>query len=127
MPELQPAKTRLLIWLAYGTIERFFEVIDASAMAEHWNERRTFWASYADKGVVTDAWVAYGPIAYKLAQRSQDSSFRFGQLTNARLKDHSALLLRIGTLLVADYSHNGSCRFFQAGSWQPKFTECLRR
>jgi hypothetical protein len=121
LPELQSVKETLMGWLAYGTIERFFSIIDASAEAGHWNDRRAFWASYADKGVVTDAWVAYGPVAYRLAQQSGDSSLRFGQLLNARLRDHSALLLRIGALVVADYSHNGSCRFYNSSNWQPSF------
>lgn len=120
-PELQAAKDRLLNWLAYGTIERFFEVIDASAQEGHWSERRAFWASYADGGAITDAWVAYGPVALNLARNLSDPSFRFGQLTNARLRDHSALLLRIGTLVIADYSHNGSCRFYSGAAWQPEF------
>jgi hypothetical protein len=120
-PQLQRVKDRFLNWLAYGTIARFFEVIDASAEAGHWTDRRSFWASYADGGAVTDAWVAYGPVAHHLAQQSADPTFQFGQLANARLRHHSALLLRIGTLVVADYSHNGSCRFYSSDRWQPEF------
>lgn len=121
LPQTQGVKPRLLSWLAYGTIEQFFEIIDASAKAHHWNDRRAFWASYAEKGVVTDAWVAYGPKALRLA-RSASSSTGYGELSGAREQDHSVLLLQIGTLIVADYSHMGSCRFFTADSqYRPNF------
>lgn len=104
--------------LVKATLEDFFAVINATAEARHWWERREFWLGYYNKGVITDAWVAFGPRA---ATKARQLEQRYASLVNATDNAHSAVILRISDLVIVEWSHNGRCRFFprEAASWAP--------
>jgi hypothetical protein len=123
LPELASARSVLTSWLSLRTIEEFCVIIDETAEQGHWQDRRKFWAWYAERSFVSDAWVAYGPKAARRARAKGATTVAFGQLTEARDPAHSILLMKIGSLIIAEFSHNGSCRFYPAGTWQPTFYE----
>jgi hypothetical protein len=104
--------------LVRATLEDFTRVIDATADARHWRERKPFWLKYYELGVIEDAWVAFGPKAVSKAHRLDKS---YGLLEGASETAHSALILRIRDLVIVEWSHNGRCRFFpRSGGWVPE-------
>lgn len=110
---------RLLI---RGTLEDFTRVIDATADAKHWQERKPFWLKYYESGAIEDAWVAFGPQATSRAVHLENPHAR---LNNASDTAHSALIVRMQNLIIVEWSHNGRCRFFplQSGRWTPSLYE----
>jgi hypothetical protein len=105
--------------LVRSTLRDFTKVIDATADARHWNERRPFWLGYYEMGAIEDAWVAFGPKAISRAGRFEHT---YARLDNASDTAHSALILRIRDLIIVEWSHNGRCSFFPrvGKSWTPE-------
>ena len=69
---------------------------------------------------MTNAWVAFGvngaQVARKIAESTADSLMRrFGTLGGAGA-DQAVLLLSIGDLIIADWSHNGRLRIWRKGN-----------
>lgn len=123
-PRLQPqrwygvsnqAQAVMRRWLARVTLEDFFRVIDATADPNHWRQRRAFWMRYWEGGLMVDAWVALGPSAR--ARLSEEAKGGYGRLYGS-LRNHAALLLRIGTAIVVEWSHSGACRIYPADAAQ---------
>jgi hypothetical protein len=113
----EPARDIMVRWLAQATLEQFLKVVDRVAPKHQWDFRRAFWNAYIEKGVVANAWVAFGStgaqVAAKIADRTSDSLMRrFGRLGGAGA-DQAVLLLSIGDLIVADWSHNGRLRIWR--------------
>ncbi len=108
---------RMLVELA---LEDFFRLLDRTALDRHWRFRKAFWTAYLDKELITDAWMVLGPAAAREARRhlDQDMSRSAGRLRAGTgvLRDHSVLLMRIGPVTVAEWSHNGCCRFWLDGN-----------
>jgi hypothetical protein len=111
------ARDVMVRWLAQATLEQFLKVVDRVAPKHQWDFRRAFWNAYIGKGVVANAWVAFGStgaqVAGKIADSTSDSLMRrFGKLGGAGA-DQAVLLLSIGDLIVADWSHNGRLRIWR--------------
>ena len=103
---------RLLVELA---LKDFFALLDKTALDKHWLYRKRFWTAYLDKGVIDDAWIVLGREARSMAQRrlGADTVLSTAQLEGAGVEpNHSVLLMRIGSITVAEWSHNGKCRFW---------------
>ena len=100
-------------WLVEVTMEDFLRLIDKSAFRRHWDFRRRFWKAYLDQGFIKDAWIALGPKVVPLArQLSQNRTTVYATLQGAVESSHSVLLMRIGSLIIAEWSHNGTCRIW---------------
>lgn len=111
----------MLRWLAQGSLEQFLRVVDKVAPGHQWEFRRAFWGAYIRAGFVRDAWVVFAPAGQRWAERLSDeaddtSMSRFGKLTGFGDKKHAVLLLRIGDLVVGDWSHNGTLRIWKSGN-----------
>jgi hypothetical protein len=111
------AKRVMFRWLARASLEQFLAVVDHTAIRHQWEFRRAFWGAYIDRNHVHDAWVAFGSTgtarAKQLAQEMEDP----GMLSFSSLKggspNQAVLLLQIGELIVADWSHNGTLRIWR--------------
>lgn len=110
MPEAARVARR---WLSRLALRQFLEIVDETAMRQHWDYRRAFWTAFYDKGVVEEAWVAFGPDGAVRARRAFGDKANFGTLKSGSWKPvesgHAVLLLRIGDFTVVDWSHNGRC------------------
>ena len=110
MPEAAQIARR---WLSRLALRQFLEIVDETAMRQHWDYRRAFWTAFYDKGVVEEAWVAFGPDGALRARRAFGNNVPFGVLKSSMWKQvesgHAVLLLRIGDFTVVDWSHNGRC------------------
>jgi len=100
-------------WLIRDSIELFLDIVDESAVDHQWHYRRAFWTSYLEDDYISEAWVAFGPTPENLARSRFKEAFdthqKYGQLTHLSDRSHSVLILRIGDLTVAEFSHNGKC------------------
>jgi hypothetical protein len=113
-------------WLARASLEQFLAVVDHTALEHQWEFRRAFWGAYIDRNHVRDAWVVFASTgrarANQLARENDDPGIlSFGSLRGGS-SDQAVLLLRIGELIVADWSHNGTLRIWRTENQQaPKF------
>jgi hypothetical protein len=114
-----PDQTRnvLLRWLVGASLEDFFRVLDRTAEA-HWKYRKAFWSAYLNRGAIDEAWVVLGPEAQRIVRTGfrktvAAATLRLGLNVSA---NHSVLLMRIGGLTIAEWSHNGTCRIWLRGN-----------
>jgi EH_Signature domain len=122
------AREVMIRWLAQATLEQFLKVVDRVAAAHQWEYRRTFWNAYIEKGWVSNAWVAFAStgaaVAMQMAKESDDDLMRRFATLGGASADQAVLLLQIGDLFIADWSHNGKLRIWRRGnSHSPKFDE----
>ena len=106
-------------WLAIDTLNLFIDVISRTAVDRMWKQRRSFWLRYFEAGAVSDVCVVFGPKAVDVAkaiEARKDSGLRWEQLRRAREPNQSVLIMRIGELTIAEWSHNGSLRFWRESS-----------
>lgn len=104
----EEARTVILGWLVEQNLLGFFDILTKTA-DPIWTYRRDFWRRYLNQKVITEAWVILGSAAHNLAR--QHLGKEFGRLTGAS-SDQSVLLMRIGGLTVAEWSHSGACRIW---------------
>jgi hypothetical protein len=113
----EDARSVMRRWLTHAALEQFVEVIDHFAVEHMWRYRRAFWMAYFEKGVIADAKVLFGPNAKNYARAHFEAGQSFGSLDRGGIDaDHSVLLLRIGNLTIADWSHNGKCHIWLEGN-----------
>lgn len=114
----EDAKMVMRRWLTRVALEQFCEVVDRVAREEMWTYRRSFWLAYHNLGVIDDAWVLFGPDAQTYALRAFGDAREYGSLMRGGpgqiQSNHSVLLLKVGDLTIADWSHNGMCRIWYA-------------
>jgi hypothetical protein len=106
-------------WLVGRSLDDFFHVLDKTADKNHWLYRRAFWSAYLARGAISDAWVVLGPAARQIVRRDlKEVQNDAGTLSSGEgaQGNHSVLLLRIGNLTIAEWSHNGKCRIWVAGN-----------
>jgi hypothetical protein len=120
------AREVMIRWLAQATLEQFLRVVDRVAPKHQWDYRRAFWGAYVEKKVVGNAWVAFGSsgaqVATKISNDTGDKLMRRFATLGGAGADQAVLLLSIGDLIVADWSHNGRLRIWRRGnSKTPQF------
>ncbi|MBB5045967.1 hypothetical protein HNR60_000702 [Rhodopseudomonas rhenobacensis] len=117
-PRSQPAKwarmreaaTIVRRWLTKQSLRQFLEVVDRTAVARMWKHRRAFWGAVYERGLISDAWVVFGPLGAVAARRTFGKEISFATFDGGPVdKGHAVLLLRIGRGVVAEWSHNGRC------------------
>jgi len=107
-------KNVMMRWLVSMTLDDFFRILDKTAMVRHWRQRKRFWSDYVDQGVISDAWLVLGRRARVLAHRAIEGSEGYGRLGGTVDSAQSVLLMRLGGLTIAEWSHNGRCCFWRA-------------
>lgn len=108
-------------WLVQATVREFFAIVAKTTdRRDQWKERTAFWLGYLDAGCITDAWFAFGSQAEREARRfMKDQSMAFARIEGQGASaNQSALLMTIGDVRVAEWSDNGSCRFWRVSRTQ---------
>jgi hypothetical protein len=106
------AKDVMLRWMVSASLEDFFALIARRAQEDHWRYRKAFWSAYLRRGHIAHAWVILGDNVELEAQRRwRDAVPAHARLSGAS-PDHCVLLLQIGSLTIAEWSHNGTCRMW---------------
>jgi hypothetical protein len=103
-------------WLTDTTVREFFKVVARTTDNPHqWEQRTRFWTGYLDHGRIDDAWFVLGPRAESLFRSVPGWD---DKLPHGRIKagdggsGHSALIMSMGRLRIAEWSDNGACRFW---------------
>lgn len=118
----EKAREVLSRWLTRASVLQFFDIVSETMKAPDekrmWRYRRKFWSAYLPH--ITDAWVAFGSqgehLARETARRTEDNNFkRFGLLNGAVAGTHAVLIMTIGDLTIAEWSHSGKCRMWLRG------------
>jgi hypothetical protein len=122
----ESASSVMIRWLAQATLEQFLKVVDHVAPKHQWDYRRVFWNAYIRKGMVANAWVAFGSngahVARRIAEATADELMRRFATLLGGSSNHAVLLLSIGDLVIADWSHSGRLRIWRSGNnAAPKF------
>lgn len=98
-------------WLARASLKAFFNLISDHALDSQWRFREAFWTAYLDNGAISDAWLVLASQVHRTARSIRDLSGSYGLLEGGRISgDHTVLLLRIGNLVLCEWSHNGKLR-----------------
>ena len=113
--ERAPAAYAILMrWLTKASVYQFFDIVDRVADRHMWSYRRAFWTAYLKAGYIDQAWVVFGSNGERLARQAATTSgdkglLYFGKLETGggRGPDHAALVMKIGDLTIAEWSHNG--------------------
>lgn len=107
-------------WEIFQSITLFFHIMEKAIGGDskhQWPERRKLWLQYFTKNTVSDAWVVLGSKAAGVAARlklkgdEEVKQLKWGELSGGG--DQSVLLLKIGRLTIAEWSHSGACRFWK--------------
>lgn len=116
--QMPDERDRVRRWLTEQSLRQFLDVVDQTAQPSQWTYRRAFWKAFHDNGLMKEAWVAFGPAGKREARRMFGRSASFGTLEQAgrTVEDgHAVLLMRIGSLTICDWSHNGRCIIWPEG------------
>ncbi len=113
-------------WLAAEFLELFIKIIDETAAERMWDARKKFWLPYFENDHVSNITLILSSEADYLARTMQRQNENLSHLTWSRLKEalpnQSVLLMQIGDLTIAEWSHSGKIRFWRQGYEQgPKF------
>lgn len=116
------AKSVMRRWLTKASLEQFLDVVDSTAQSHMWAARRKFWFAYYENKFMVEAWVAFAADGARLArqlaaERDNPAIKNFGTLNRSAgvVKEHAVLIMKIGELVVADWSHNGKCHIWLPG------------
>jgi len=115
-------------WLAADSFDIFIRVISEIAKDKQWEQRKVFWSWYLENDQVRDVWVVCGTLASESLKRLDQNSTPSKRLKYAELKgarsDQSVLIMKIGNLTIAEWSHDGSVRFWKGqNNRKPDFYE----
>ena len=105
-------------WLVERVLDQFFLLIKETALDRHWRYREAFWKAYLHQDLIDDIWFLLGPRAadhLRKMNRNEDVTETTGSLQGAG-GDQSVLLLRMPGVTIAEWSHNGKCRFWLDGN-----------
>jgi hypothetical protein len=104
-------------WIAGQTLSQFLDVVSEVAYEAQWKYRRAFWQAVFERELIEDAWVVFDQVGEQEARRMFDTGTEFGRWAKSGnskqiMSGQACLLLRIGSGLVAEWSHNGKCNIW---------------
>lgn len=105
-------------WLAREALERYLPIVEALGHENQWGWRRAFWTAYLDCGGLVDAWLVMAEGALRSNPTLGRNGVGYGRLEPGPgvEANHAVLLMKIGGVTVADWSHNGRCYLWGPGS-----------
>ena len=109
-------------WFVKLQLDRFFLLIRKTALDKHWRFREAFWNAFRRQNVIEDIWLVLGPNALQwlryVSEQDGDGTdphvASYGHLRGTGRQ--SVLLIRLPGVTVAEWSHNGRCRFWLDGT-----------
>ncbi len=105
-------------WLALDDLNLFIEIINETALDRMWKERRDFWLRYFKNKLVSDVTLILASSSDKLAKRIRESNEESNHLNWSKLlggsSNHSVILMKIGDIIISEWSHNGATRFWKS-------------
>jgi hypothetical protein len=103
-------------WLTEQSLRQFFDIVGRVAKVEHWTYRRAFWDALYKNNYIDEAWVVFESSGASEARRLFGKDISFGRFGGGSIQaGHSVLLLKIGTLTIAEWSHDSPCSIWNEG------------
>lgn len=104
-------------WIAGQTLSQFLDVVSEVAYEAQWKYRRAFWQAVFERELIEDAWVVFDQVGEQKARQMFDTGTEFGRWARSGnskqiMPGQACLLLRIGSGLVAEWSHNRTCNIW---------------
>lgn len=116
-PHTDPvAKATLMRWIAADSLDLFFKILSQTA-EPMWEYRHKFWQALMTKNAIDEVWPVLGHRAAEIAKRS-DIKFKQYAALNGASSEQSVLLMRMGDLVFAEWTHSGSLRVAESNSIQ---------
>ena len=118
-------------WKVGVTLDLFFKLLADMADKDethkrHWKRRKDFWETLLKQGEIHEAWIVLGRgyssniINQYLTEEVNYATFS----SSSGDRNHCAILLKIRGYTIAEWSHNGATRIYEAGDQRaPRFYE----
>ena len=126
-PRLQSGKHRwsgipeeirrvVIRWLVERALEQFFLLVKDTALDRHWRYREAFWRAFLP--LEPDVWFVLGSRAERLLEKMNEkkNEDEATSILRGAEGNQSVLLLRLPGVTIAEWSHNGACRFWLDGT-----------
>lgn len=123
------AKEVICRWLTEQSLELFLDIVDkvvnrSEDARRMWALRGSFWRSYLKKGYIDEAWVVLGLDGVQHARTINSSAsttsqniLSYAQLrSSSDIRKHVVLIMKIDSLTVVDWSHNGKCHIWKSSN-----------
>jgi hypothetical protein len=108
-----PTRQTVRGWLSKLSLDAFFNVVGQFAnnagMDHQWKAREAFWSTCLRKDFIQDSWLVLGDNVVRAVAHNRELRGSHGYLADGNA-NHSVLLMRIGQLTFAEWSHNGKLR-----------------
>lgn len=105
-------------WLSIEYLDLFIQIIQATAVDAQFNPRKQFWLKYFEKGVISDLTLILAndanTVALTARGRQQGAEYMKWSALSQAGSNQSVLLMRLGDLIIAEWSHDGAMRFWRA-------------
>ena len=114
-----------LAWMVDDTLRDFFTIWKFSSQDHsydwNWKSRRAFYKSYLDINAISEAWIVLGKDGGDLHKHFCIPSMRYGRffLNSNKEPDFSALIIRIGNIIIVEWSCVEKYRV-----WSQSSTDC---
>ena len=99
-------------------LDLFIKIIERTAVDHQFKPRKQFWLKYFEKDKISDVTLILASDADKIARqmRTEMDNTQYMQWAKLNLasNDQSVLLMRLGDLVIAEWSHNGAMRFWKS-------------
>jgi hypothetical protein len=107
-------------WLSIEYLDLFIRIIETTAEDRQFRPRKAFWLKYFEKGVVSDLTLVLASDANTIARRMRSQAdnaeyMKWSTLKGA-LSNQSVLLMRIGDLIIGEWSHSGAIKFWKSNN-----------
>ena len=103
-------------WLVKEALDGFIQLIKETALDRHWRYREAFWMACFRKDIIHDARFILGSRASRLRKQLLKQHQGTAGVLRGAEGGQSVLLLRMSGVTVAEWSHNGACRFWLDGN-----------
>jgi hypothetical protein len=101
-------------WLARASLEAFFDIVRQFALDRQWRYRERFWKACLARGAIADVWLALAHQVAEAARVVRDLRGAYAELSGGVEATHAVILMRIGSLVLCEWSHNGKLRAWPA-------------
>ncbi len=79
-----------------------------------------FYYEYYKAGMIKEAWIILGKDAHESKGLFfEDSSVKTGAISGGERRNKSSLLIKIGNLIISEWSHEGAMRFWSDDEEHP--------
>ena len=105
-------------WLSIEYLDLFIKIIERTAVDRQFKPRKQFWLKYFEKDKISDVTLVLASDADKIAHNMRTEMDNTDYMQWAKLNlassNQSVLLMRLGDLVIAEWSHNGAIRFWKS-------------